>query len=66
MPALNFRQLLTEPSQSSKREKLLALALQLFALIGDDDEGDVPDGAFPQKDGTGPEIYVAPRVIPSP
>jgi len=45
----------------SKREELLRLAMEIFSLLDD-----TPEGEVAQKDGTGPEIYVAPRYSPSP
>lgn len=58
----SFLEALTQPEpKRSKREELLRLAMEIFALLGDE-----PDGVAPQKDGTGPEVYVAPRYSPSP
>ena len=47
--------------KKSKREELLRLAMEIFSLLDD-----TPDGVAPIKDGTGPELYVAPRYSPSP
>lgn len=52
---------LMQPAAPSRREQLLRLAMELMSLAEDTDEN-----GYAQKDGTGPEIYVAPRVSPSP
>jgi hypothetical protein len=62
--ANSYLDILTQPApKKSQREKLLDLAMQIFALANADE---VNDAGFAEKDGTGPEIYVAPRVSPSP
>jgi hypothetical protein len=62
--ASNYRDILTQVERKpSRREELLRLAMKLVTLSMMDDE---PEGAAPKMDGTGPEIYVAPRYSPSP
>ena len=62
--ASSYLEMLTQPApKKSKREELLRLAMEIFALAGMDETN---DAGFAQKDGTGPEIYVAPRYSPSP
>ena len=58
----SYLEALTQPEpKKSRREELLRLAMMILAL---DDETN--EAGFAQKDGTGPEIYVAPRYSPSP
>ena len=60
----SYLEMLTQPAPKvSRREELLRLALQLLSLSQMDE---VNDAGFAVKDGTGPEIYVAPRISPSP
>lgn len=62
--ASSYLELLTQPAQKrSRRETLLELAMQIMALANEDE---LNDAGFAEKDGTGPEIYVAPRISPSP
>lgn len=62
--ALSYSDALTRPERKrSKREDLLRLALQLFSLSMSDK---MDEAGFDHKDGTGPELYVAPRYSPSP
>lgn len=51
------------PPKKSRRDQLLRLAMEIFTLAGLDETN---DAGFAEKDGTGPEIYVANRVTPSP
>lgn len=62
MSSSYFDALMEPEKKPSQRELLLRLLAQLFALMGDD----TPEGVAPKKDGTEPEIYVAPRYSPSP
>jgi hypothetical protein len=62
--AASYLEMLTQPSpQKSRREELLRLAMQLLSLSMMDETN---EAGFAEKDGTGPEIYVAPRISPSP
>jgi hypothetical protein len=62
--ASSYLEMLTQPApKKSRREELLRLAMEIFALANQDD---LNEAGFAQKDGTGPEIYVAPRISPSP
>jgi hypothetical protein len=55
--------MLTQPApKKSRREELLNLAMMILSMMGDETN----DAGFAVKDGTGPEIYVAPRISPSP
>ena len=56
--------MLTSPApKKNRREELLRLALELLSLSMMDETN---EAGFAEKDGTGPEIYVAPRISPSP
>ena len=59
----SYLDMLTKPETKSKRQQILALAMQLMELASMDETN---DAGFAEKDGTGPEIYVAPRIQPSP
>lgn len=62
--ATSYLEMLTQPTlKKSKRQELLQLAMQLLSLSMLDETN---DAGFAEKDGTGPEIYVAPRISPSP
>ena len=62
--APSYLDLLTQPEpKKSRRSELLQLALQLMAMSMQDE---MNDEGFAEKDGTGPEMYVAPRYSPSP
>ena len=52
-----------EKPKKSRKSEILRLAMELLALSTMDD---VDENGYSKKDGTGPEIYVAPRVTPSP
>lgn len=62
--AFSYSDMLTKPEpKKSRREELLRLAMEILSLSMMDEQN--PAG-FAEKDGTGPEIYVAPRYSPSP
>jgi len=62
--AISYLEALTQPApKASRRSELLRLAMELLTLSQLEE---MNDAGFAQKDGTGPEIYVAPRVSPSP
>ena len=61
--ASSYLEMLTQPApKKSRREELLNLAMMILSMMGDETN----DAGFAVKDGTGPEIYVAPRISPSP
>jgi hypothetical protein len=56
--------MLTQPEpKQSQRQQLLGLAMQLLSLSMMDETN---EAGYAEKDGTGPEVYVAPRWSPSP
>ena len=60
----SYLEMLTSPApKKNRREELLRLALELLSLSMMDETN---EAGFAEKDGTGPEIYVAPRISPSP
>jgi len=60
----NYLDALTQPPQRrNRREEMLRLAMELLSLSMMDETN---EAGFAVKDGTGPEIYVAPRISPSP
>jgi len=58
----SYLEALTQPApKRNRREELLRLAMMILSMADEQN-----DAGFAEKDGTGPEIYVAPRIQPSP